>query len=49
MQGTSLLQLADQPGGPLETFATGEDDFQQELTIRRRGEVIFPQHGQRRA
>lgn len=49
MQGTSLLHLADHPGGPLETFATGDDDFQQELTIRRRGEVIFPQHGQRRA
>lgn len=49
MQGTSLLKLADQPGGPLETFTTGRNDFRQELTIRRRGTVIFAQHGQRRA
>lgn len=49
MQGTSLLQLGEQPGGPVETFATGQNDFRQELTIRRRDDVIFAQHGQRRA
>jgi hypothetical protein len=49
MQGTSLLQLDEQPGGPVETFATGQNDFRQELTIRRRDDVIFAQHGQRRA
>lgn len=49
MQGASLLQLGDQPGGPVETFTAGEGDFWQELTLRRRDGVTFAQHGQRRA
>lgn len=47
MQGASLLHLDGQVDGPMETFATGKGDFQQELSIRRRDGVTFAQHGQR--